>query len=68
MQNVGKGERQLHCLLLHPSVLKVQVEPYSLSSAWVLRGEQEERKGSKKEGRAEMEGQEWNREEGEDSW
>lgn len=66
MQNVGKGE--LHCLLLHPSVLKVQVEPYSLCSACVSRGGQEERKGSKKEGREEMEGQEWNREEGEDSW
>lgn len=43
-------ERQVHCLLLHPSVVKVQVESYSLSSVCEERGGQEERKGSKKKG------------------
>lgn len=49
----GMRERQVCCLLLHPSVLKVQVEPYSLRSACVCvceEGGQEERKGSEKKG------------------
>lgn len=42
----GKRERQVCCLLLHPSVLKVQVEPYSLRSACVCE------EGGRKKGRA----------------
>lgn len=42
----GEWERQVCCLLLHPSVLKVQVEPYSLRSACVCE------EGGRKKGRA----------------
>lgn len=51
----GERKKKVHCLLLHPSVLKVQVESYSLRSACVCRERggvlgREGRKGSEKEG------------------
>lgn len=54
------GERQVCCLLLHPSVLKVQVEPYSFRSACVCE-EGGRKKGQWEKGSGEMEGQEWKR-------
>lgn len=54
-------ERQVCCLLLHPSVLRVQVEPYSLGAACVCE-EGGRKKGHGEKGSGEMEGQGWERE------
>lgn len=72
---LGIRERRVCCLLLHPSVLRVQVEPYSLGAACACVCVCEEggrKKGHGEKGSGEMEGQGWKREEGwaggGDSW
>lgn len=47
---LGIRERRVCCLLLHPSVLRVQVEPYSLGAACACVKRGAGRKGTQKKG------------------